>query len=339
MVDLTVIIPAYNEATCIGSTIKSLQKQTIQPKKIIVVNDCSTDDTEFVAKSYDVDVITPPANTGSKAGAQNFALQFVTTKLTMITDADTTLAPDAIAQLLPAFNDKVIAAACGFVIPKRVSTIWERGRYIEYLFSLSFYKQLQDFYGRPLISSGCLSMYRTPYLREAGGWSNRTMAEDMDLTWSLYQLGYHVRFMPKAICYPIEPDTLKLMHKQLKRWSAAYLQNVKLHGRKIAKDPLLFCAMAVSLTDAFLSATIYLFVLPVLIFIVSPWFGLGYFIDAPVILIPTLLIAAKRHESARAIVSFPSLFILRLVNGFIFLKAFLFEIILQRRLTTYEKGH
>lgn len=339
MVDLTVIIPAYNEAACIGSTIESIKNQTIGPRNIVVVDDGSTDGTGDIARSYRVNVIRPRKNTGSKAGAQNFALQFVRTKLTMVTDADTTLAPDAIARLLPAFKDPSVAAACGFVIPKTIRTVWERGRYIEYLFSLSFYKQLQDFYGRPLISSGCLSMYRTPYLKEAGGWSNRTLAEDMDLTWSLYQLGYHVRFMPGAVCYPIEPSTLKLMHKQLRRWSAAYLQNVKLHARKISKDPLLFCAMAVSLTDAFLSASIYLFVLPILIVIVSPWFGLGYIIDAPVIIIPTLVIAAQRHESRRALVSFPSLFILRLVNGFIFLKAFLFEMILQKRLTTYEKGH
>ena len=127
----------------------------------------------------------------------------------------------------------------GLSSPKKVKTIWERGRYIEYLFSFSFYKQIQDFYGKPLISSGCLSMYRTPYLREAGCWSTRTMAEDMDLTWSLYQLGYKIRFMPKATCYPIEPDTLSLMHKQLKRWSAAYLQNVRLHHRGISKFPFL----------------------------------------------------------------------------------------------------
>jgi poly-beta-1,6-N-acetyl-D-glucosamine synthase len=339
MVDLTIIVPAYNEAACVGNTIASIKKQIVRPKRIIVVDDYSNDGTGDIARSYGVDVVRPAANTGSKAGAQNFALRLVSTELTMITDADTTLAPDAIRQLLPAFRDPAVAAACGFVLPKKIKSIWERGRYIEYLFSLSFYKQLQDFYGRPLISSGCLSMYRTQYLREAGGWSTRTMAEDMDLTWSLYLLGYKIRFMPKALCYPLEPDTLSLMHKQLKRWSAAYLQNVKLHYKHISKDPLLFSAMAVSLTDAILSAVIYLFVLPTLAIVVSPWFLVGYVIDAPVIFIPALQVAAKRHELILALMSFPSLFVLRIVNGFIFLKAFWFEVVMHKRLTTYEKGH
>lgn len=339
MRDLTVIVPAYNEAQFIGDTIQSIQEQTVLPKNIIVVDDYSSDGTGDIARSYGVQVVRPPANTGSKAGAQNFGLKFVDTKLTMVLDADTTLEHDAIEQILPAFRDPEVAAACGFVLPRRVKNIWERGRYIEYLFSFSFYKNIQDYFGKPLISSGCLSMYQTNHLRQAGGWSARTMAEDMDLTWTLYQLGYKVRFMPSAVCYPIEPDTLKLMHKQLKRWSAAFLQNVKLHRRGVTKIPFLFSIMAVSLSDAILNSVVYLVVLPLLSVLISPWFLLGYVIDAPVIMIPTLIEAWRRREFRRAITSFPALFVIRLVNGFIFLKAVWFEVILRHPLNTYEKGH
>lgn len=339
MVDLTVIVPAYNEARLVGLTIESIKHQTLKPKQIIVVDDHSNDGTGSVARSYNVRVVRPAANTGSKAGAQNFGLRSVTTEYTMVLDADTTLAPDAIEQLMKAFDDPQVAAACSFVLPKRVKTIWERGRYIEYLFSFSFYKQIQDYFGKPLISSGCLSVYRTAFLRRAGGWSTRTMAEDMDLTWTLYQLGYKIRFMPAAVCYPVEPHTLRLMHKQLKRWSAAFLQNVRLHKRGVSRIPFLFSAMAVSLTDAVLSSIIYLVVLPLLSILITPWFLLGYVIDAPVIMIPALLVAIRRHELKQAIVSFPALFLLRIVNGFIFLKAVFFELIMRRHLTTYEKGH
>ena len=59
---------------------------------------------------------------------------------------------------------------------------------------------MQELLGKPMISSGCFSIYRTAVLRDAGGWSNRTMAEDMDLTWTLYQRGFKVRFVPEALC-------------------------------------------------------------------------------------------------------------------------------------------
>src|SRR2546425_6472400 len=190
--DVTVIVPAFNEAASVADTIRSLQAQTARPREIIVVDDCSTDGTADVARALGVTVVRPPANTGSKAGAQTFALRHVRSPLTIAVDADTVLAADAIERLLPAFGQRGVAAACGFVLPQRVRSVWERGRYIEYLFAFTFYKQVQEYYGKPLISSGCFSMYRTAILRTQGGWSNRTLAEDMDLTWSLYQAGYEV---------------------------------------------------------------------------------------------------------------------------------------------------
>src|SRR5689334_10027393 len=101
---LTVIVPAYNEAESIADTIRSLQAQTVRPKEIVVVDDCSSDDTAEIARAMGVTVIRPPANTGSKAGAQDFALTGVKTRFTMAIDADTTLAPNAIEKLLPALD-------------------------------------------------------------------------------------------------------------------------------------------------------------------------------------------------------------------------------------------
>src|SRR5689334_4898164 len=42
---LTVIVPAYNEATSVADTVRSLQRQTCPPREIVVVDDCSTDGT------------------------------------------------------------------------------------------------------------------------------------------------------------------------------------------------------------------------------------------------------------------------------------------------------
>src|SRR3954453_23506940 len=186
---LTVIVPAYNEAETVAETIASIRAQTMPPAEILVVDNCSTDETAAVARAAGATVLSPPQNTGSKAGAQNFALDAVHTELVMAIDADTTLAPDGIELLLPALDDPDVAAACGSVLPRHVHSVWERGRYIEYMFAFGFFKRVQDHYGKPLISSGCFSAYRTHELRALGGWPDRTMAEDMDLTWSMYQAG------------------------------------------------------------------------------------------------------------------------------------------------------
>ena len=336
---LTVIVPAYNEAASIADTIRSLKAQTVTVKAIVVVDDGSTDGTGDIAKTLGVTVLRPPRNTGSKAGAQNVALGQVDTEFTMALDADTTLAPDAIERLLTAFREPLVAAACGFVVPRYVRTLWERGRYIEYLFAFTFCKPIQNYYQRPLISSGCFSMYRTRVLRANGGWSTRTMAEDMDLTWNLYQQGHGVRFVPGAVCYPIEPQTFSLMRKQLKRWSHGFIQNVRLHWRGLLRIPYLRSVVGVGLWDATVASVAYLIGLPLLACFVSPWFLLGYVIDTPATLIPVLSQAEARKEVRLALASIPAFWVLRMVNGVCFLSALWAELVLRRPLRVYEKGH
>jgi cellulose synthase/poly-beta-1,6-N-acetylglucosamine synthase-like glycosyltransferase len=337
---VTVIIPAYNEAESLADTIASLRSQTILPAEIIVVDDCSTDGTGALAASLGVTMLRPSANTGSKAGAQTFALKRVRTKFTIAIDADTTLAPGALEWLLEAFEDQSVAAACGTVLPRRVGSIWERGRYIEYLFAFRFYKRVQDQYGAPLISSGCFSMYRTAVLRAVGGWSNRTLAEDMDLTWTLYQRGNAVRFVPEAVCYPIEPHDFAFLSKQLRRWSHGFVQNVKLHWRGVLQVPFLRSAIAVSVWDALIASLVYLIALPVAALAFrNPWLLLGYVIDVPAVLVPVMAGAIERREPVRALASMPAFFLLRTVNAIFFLRAAWVELVRGRTFNTYEKGH
>ena len=46
------IIPAHNEAHYIALTLQSIESQTLLPKKIVVVNDNSTDETEMIVRSF-----------------------------------------------------------------------------------------------------------------------------------------------------------------------------------------------------------------------------------------------------------------------------------------------
>jgi poly-beta-1,6-N-acetyl-D-glucosamine synthase len=337
---LTVLVPAYNEAENIADTIRSLKAQTTPPAEIIVIDDCSKDNTGAIARQLGVTVVRPAANTGSKAGAQNFALAMVKTELTMALDADTVLAPDAVEKLLGAFVETGVVAACGFVLPRYVRTIWERGRYIEYLLAFTWYKPIQDYYGKPLISSGCFSAYRTKVLLECGGWSNRTLAEDMDLTWSFYESGHQVRFIPDAMSYPIEPHTFNFMRKQLRRWSHGFVQNVMLHWRAVLKIPILRSIVAVALWDAIVASIAYILILPVLAIILrQPLFFLLYVVDLPVVLVPIFLTTWRRSEVLRGLASLHAFFILRMVNSVFILMAMWSEIIMRRPLLIYEKGH
>jgi len=336
---ITALVPAYNEAASIAETIKSLLQQTRPVDEIIVIDDFSTDGTGDIARSLGVTVVRPPKNTGSKAGAQTFALPFVRTEYCMAIDADTELAPDAVEKILAAMEDKRVAAACGSVLPRHVRTVWERGRYVEYMFAFTFFKQIQDFFGKPMISSGCFSAYRTDILRQVGSWSNRTMAEDMDLTWTLYAAGHGVRFVPEAVCYPIEPHDFHFLSKQLRRWSHGFVQNVMLHWRHVIDQPYLRAALVVQVWDASISSLAYFVLLPLLAALIHPLFLLGYVIDLPAVAVPVVVKGIQRGELGRALVSLPCFIVMRFVNAAFLLHAIWCELVVGRTLLVYEKGH
>jgi len=338
-VPLTVIVPAYNEADHVAETVRSILGQSVAVAEVLVVDDGSTDETGAQARAAGATVLRPPKNTGSKAGAQNYALPHVATPLTMAIDADTTLDRHAIRNLLPALDEPHVAAACGFVVPRHIRTLWERGRHVEYLFAFGFYKSIQDYFGRPLIASGCFSVYRTAVLRAAGGWPTRTLTEDMDLTWSLYRQGHGVRFIPQAVCYPVEPHDFAFMRRQLRRWSHGFVQNVRLHARALLHIPYLRTFVGAALWDAAVASLMYVLLLPLLAVWVSPLFLLGYVVDAAVVMVPVAVSAWQRHELRKAVAGMPGFFVLRAVNAWFMLEALWTELIARRPLTKYEKGH
>jgi biofilm PGA synthesis N-glycosyltransferase PgaC len=177
-------------------------------------------------------------------------------------------------------------------------------------------------------------------LKELDGWQTRTLAEDMDLTWSFHEHGYEVRFVPEAVCYPIEPHSFAFMSRQLKRWSHGFLQNVRLHWRAVLDVPYLRVFVMVAAWDALIASLAYVVLIPLLVVLLPmPILLLAYFIDFPLVMIPVLVKARERKEILKAVTSVPCFMVLRLVNSFFILEAFVTEFVLKRSFSTYVKGH
>jgi glycosyltransferase involved in cell wall biosynthesis len=49
---ISVIIPAYNAEKTIRRALKSIENQTLLPKEVIVVDDCSIDRTNEIIREY-----------------------------------------------------------------------------------------------------------------------------------------------------------------------------------------------------------------------------------------------------------------------------------------------
>jgi len=72
---ISLYIPAYNAEKTIEKSIKSILQQTLIPKEIIVINDCSTDKTLSLLKNFNqVKIINNTKNYGL-AKSRNIALE------------------------------------------------------------------------------------------------------------------------------------------------------------------------------------------------------------------------------------------------------------------------
>ena len=253
---ITVMVPAYNEAVDIANTIDGLLAQTRLPDQILVVDDCSTDGTGDIARQFaGVDVVCPDVNCGSKAKAQNWGMQFVTGDLVLPVDGDTVLAENYIELLVREFEqDDNVAIAAGCVLTQRTETIWEKGRNVEYLFGFHWYRIIQNMANSPTVCSGCCTVFRTHVVRDAGGFPERTMVEDIDFTWSRQIEGHRAVYVAEAVAYAAEPNSRKYLCEQLKRWKSGWFQNVRLHSVQLMqRKPMLALWVFVSLIEIFIS--------------------------------------------------------------------------------------
>jgi glycosyltransferase involved in cell wall biosynthesis len=87
MPTLALCIPAYNAAWCLPRLLNSAKQQKIPFDEILVYNDCSTDDTEAVAKSHGATVINGTERTWNPIGKNKLA-EIATSEWLFFIDAD-----------------------------------------------------------------------------------------------------------------------------------------------------------------------------------------------------------------------------------------------------------
>lgn len=92
---ISVIIPVYNRAHLIGTTLDSLLRQSLPADEIIVVDDGSTDGTVDIVRGYGgkVSLVCQPDN-GGPGAARNAGLARATGSHVMFFDSDDLATPD-----------------------------------------------------------------------------------------------------------------------------------------------------------------------------------------------------------------------------------------------------
>lgn len=286
---VSVMVPAHNEEKVIGRTVRSLLSLNYprDSMELIVINDNSSDNTgpllegikrEFPQSNFKIINTTKENGGKGKSNALNIGFQNSAGEYIAVYDADNTPDRLALRYLVHRLSgDSGLGAVIGkFRTRNKNKNILTRFINIE---TLSFQWMAQA--GRWQLFRLCTIpgtnfIVRRSIIERLGGWDIHAIAEDTEISFQIYKLGYRIAFMPLAVTYEQEPETVRVWMKQRTRWAKGnvyvllkYLRNMFSGGA----GPVTFDLM-------YFSSTYFIFLSSVLIS--DGIFLLGIFTDISV---------------------------------------------------------
>lgn len=228
---VSILIPARNEALVIAGLLDRLASQDYPPDKmeIIVINDGSEDNTAEVVSNWQkknnlrlklIDVPQKESGRG-KGAALNRGLAFCQGEVIAVYDADNLPEKDALRKLvMELLKTPKLAAVTGLFRAYNRYRNWLT-RLIN-LESIAFQWIIQagrSFFLNIAFLAGTNYVIHRQVLEELGGWEERALTEDTELTLRIYERGWRVKFFPRAVTWEQEPEKLSTWFRQRTRWA------------------------------------------------------------------------------------------------------------------------
>lgn len=335
---VAVFIPVFNEGITIQGTVRALQRAGVPLSAIFIADDKSTDDTAAHARATGANVYTAQRNRG-KAGVVQYGVHhFQLTRRydwIIFIDGDTRVDADFYRAFVSAAEkaDGRTALFVGQVASERDANAFSAARAVDYAYGQEVVKKAQSRINAIFVSPGCASMFRADVYQRLRIHRD-TLAEDMDLTMQLHDLGYRAEYVAAAKVYTQDPATLRDYHKQMLRWFRGFWQVMRKYRvfKRIPTRPVEAYLWLVTL-DALLfnrPAAVLLFGMPLL--------GLGWSmaIDAG-FQFAVCCWSAWRTKRADVVWRFPAYYWLAYLNLYIYLRALVEVMLLGRNPLDWNK--
>jgi cellulose synthase/poly-beta-1,6-N-acetylglucosamine synthase-like glycosyltransferase len=228
--NISLMIPAHNESMVITQTLEALLRLDYPEDRleILVINDGSSDNTAarveaIAARDSRVRLFTIPPEFAArgKSAALNRGLAECRHDIIGIFDADNMPEKDSVLHLArQLMADPLLGAVIGkFRCINRKKNLLTRFINLE---SLAFQWIVQAGRWNMLRMStlpGTNYLIRRKLLEQLGGWDEQALTEDAEMSIRIYQAGYLIKFIPYAVTWEQEPETLRVWIKQRIRWA------------------------------------------------------------------------------------------------------------------------
>jgi cellulose synthase/poly-beta-1,6-N-acetylglucosamine synthase-like glycosyltransferase len=159
----------------------------------------------------------------------NFGLKATQAEVVITLDADTLFQPDAIGYLVQHFSDVSVGAVAGNAKVGNRLNILTKWQALEYITSQNLDRRAFEYMNCISVVPGSIGAWRRQAILDEGGFSEKTLAEDADMTLTFLRRGYKVLYEDNARAYTEAPDTVRGFMQQRFRWMFGTLQAAWLH--------------------------------------------------------------------------------------------------------------
>lgn len=233
---VSILVPAHNEALVLKRTVTALLDFDYPKDKyeIIVINDNSNDDTvaimsDMAQKHSDQRLIcisTDDVVGGSgKSNALNIGFSIAKGSVIAVYDADNTPEKNALRILVENLvSDAKLGAVIGkFKTRNRNASILSRFVNIETLTHQCMNQAGRYYFFKLCTIPGTNYVIRRSIIEKIGGWDDKALSEDTEISFRIYRMGYYIKLLPQAVTWEQEPHLLKIWFKQRVRWARGNL--------------------------------------------------------------------------------------------------------------------
>jgi 1,2-diacylglycerol 3-beta-glucosyltransferase len=220
-----IFIPAKNESAVIETTVRKLFQIDYEKFFVWVIDDGSTDDTSKILNRLENEfsrfkvLRRQFGSVPGKSAALNEALPLSKGEVIAVFDADAYVAPNFFKLILP------------MLAPERIGAVQAQKKIYDHQKGLlvdcqaseyavdTYFQMGRDLIGGAVELRGNGQLIKRAALIDVGGWNNKAITDDLDLSMRLLINHWDIRFCPDAYVFEEGVTTLKSLMRQRCRWA------------------------------------------------------------------------------------------------------------------------
>ena len=242
---VTVLVPVYNSESNLKACIDSIKCQSYPADRfeILLIDNGSHDDSyrvfcEEQQRDFAGSIHWLSTFHQGKSWALNVGIHHAIGAYVINLDSDVTLHPDAICNLVAAFEtDPDLVAATGAVEIEPAAhdsgfmRVLHECEFQEYYFGFNVGRRFESQAKSLFTLAGAFSAFRKEVLLQTHLYDTSTVGEDTFMTFEMQEAhpGKRVSVVPSAVCYTEPIPSLKALYSQRVRWQRGEIEVIAAH--------------------------------------------------------------------------------------------------------------